>query len=304
MHIVSWKPWSRIPLSHQTWRQKAHTMVLYIATIRCILYIWAIWLYSYFTASITIPTQKSAVAILIDTSISMSANDVLPNRYRHAISIATWLMQKYDAWYLTMPFWWIPMVRTPWSQDTAWIEKVFSQFNLWGHHVNQAYMGSAPWNAIWLARDYLKRNTAAQKTIVLLGDWNTNTWYAIDAFLPYLVQDKIQLLICAMWDESNVLGNNHADSPIVNAIDIERLTFITQQTNWKWRVCNDKDEAVERITSTLQAWTVIHSDFIFGDFIRNIWSKSVLHFISLISILYLLGTSLRGFIWYIFYTEN
>jgi uncharacterized protein with von Willebrand factor type A (vWA) domain len=50
------------------------------------------------------PQQQNAVAILLDTSISMSANDVLPNRYRHAISIATGLMESYQADYITIPF--------------------------------------------------------------------------------------------------------------------------------------------------------------------------------------------------------
>lgn len=304
MRLVSWRPWSNIPLSHQTTRQKIHTIAVLSASVWCLFYIWCIWLYSYFTANITIPSEQSAVAILIDTSISMSANDVLPNRYRHAISIATWLIKAYDASYITIPFWWLPIVRTPWSQDIQWIEKVLSQFNLGWHHVNQQYMWSAPWNAIWLARDYLKKYPTQQKTIILLWDGNTNTWYKIDAFLPYLVQDKIQLLICAMWDTENVLGKNHADSPIVNAIDLNRLTSITQQTNGKRWICNDKEEAVENIIIQLRAWTIIQNDIAIGDSIRKIWSKPVLHFISIIAILYLLITSLRGFIRYIFYTDS
>lgn len=304
MRLVSWRPWSNIPLSFQTRKQKLHTIVVYIATARCIFYIWCIWLYAYFTANTTIPIKEWAVAVLIDTSISMSATDVLPNRYRHAISIATGLMQAYDANYITIPFGWLPLVRTPWSQDTQGIEKVLSQFNLWWHHVNQVYMWSAPWNAIWLAWDYLKKYPTEQKTIVLLWDGNTNTWYTIDAFLPYLVQDKIQLIICAMWDTENVLGLNHADSPIINAIDLDRMTYITQQTNGKRWICNDQKEAVENITTQLRAWTVVKTDIIISDSIRTIWTKPLLHFLSIISILYLLITSLRGFIWYIFYSET
>lgn len=303
MRLVSWKPWSSIPLSYQTVRQKIHTIAIFFATWWCLLYVWIAWLYSYFTSTV-IPVKQSAVAILIDTSISMSATDVLPNRYRHAISIATWLMQSYDASYITIPFWWLPLVRTPWSEDTKWIEKVVSQFNLWWYHVNQAYMGSAPGNAIGLAWDYLKKNPASQKTIVLLGDGNTNTWYAIEAFLPYLVQDKIQLLICAMWDTENVIGMNHADSPIVNAIDIDRMTFITQQTNWKRWICNDKDESVDHLTQKLREWSIVQTEFNGWELLRNIWWYTLLHFITLISILYLLITSTRGFIWYIFYTEE
>lgn len=301
MHIVSRRPWSRIPRRFQTTKEKIHSILLFVGSAWILLYVWGMWLYTYLVTYNPIPTN--AVAILLDTSISMSANDVIPNRYRHAISIATWLMHNYPAAYITIPFGWIPTVRTPWSEDSNGIETVMSQYNLWSYHVNQAYMWSAPGNAIWLARDYLKKYPWSKKTIVILWDGNTNTWYSIDAFLPYLVQDKIELLICAMWDTENVLWRNYADSDIVNAIDLDRMTYITQQTNGKRWICNNTEEAVERLMLKIREWTTLNTTLHLWDNIRTMRQNPVLHWITIGLVLYILITTTRGFIRYIFYTE-
>lgn len=302
MHIVSRKPWSKIPWKFLSYKQLLNRALLIVWSARSLFYVWIIGLFMEFVY--TPPAQQNAVAIVLDTSISMSANDVLPNRYRHAISIATWLIESYQADYITIPFGWIPTVRTPWSHDTAWINQVLSQFNLWSHHVNQAYMWSAPWNAIGLAWDYLKKHPATKKTIVLLWDGNTNTWYTIDAFLPYLVQDKIALLICAMGDTENVLGINYADSNIVNAIDLDRLNYITSQTNWKRWICNDKNESVERLKTTIRQWSITSLQYGIGASIASMRHNVWLHWVTIIAILYILYRTTRGFIRYIFYSEE
>lgn len=78
----------------------------------------------------------------------MSAADIKPNRYAQALSIATGLIESYNAQYITIPYGAIPFIRTPFSVDTFGVEKVLSQYSLGSHHVNDAYMGSAPGNAI------------------------------------------------------------------------------------------------------------------------------------------------------------
>jgi hypothetical protein len=50
-----------------------------------------------------------------------------------------------------------------------------------------------------------------------------------------------------MGDTENILGRNYADSNIVNAVDLDRLTYITQNTNGKWWICNNNEESVERL---------------------------------------------------------
>ena len=44
----------------------------------------------------------------------------------------------------------------------------------------------------------LRTQPTKNKTILLLGDGNTNTGLTIDTFIPHLQQDNIQLLICAI----------------------------------------------------------------------------------------------------------
>lgn len=246
------------------------------------------------------PIVQDSIALLIDTSLSMTAADVKPNRYNHALAIASWLILQHRAQYITIPFGAVPVVRTPVSYDQYGITQVVSQYTLWSYHVNDTYMWSAPWNAIGLAWSFLHGQTTPNKAIVLLGDGNTNTGYTIDTFIPYLRQDNIQLIICAIGQSWYVLWTNYADTPVISSLDVTRLDFITQQTNWKRRVCNNINESVERISMRLKENTVITTESI-PHTISELRHNSTAQWAMILGILYLLITSLGT---YIIYEKN
>ncbi len=246
------------------------------------------------------PIVQDSIALLIDTSLSMTAADVKPNRYNHALAIASWLISQHRAQYITIPFGAVPIVRTPVSYDQYGITQVVSQYTLWSYHVNDTYMWSAPWNAIWLAWSFLHGQSTPNKTIVLLGDGNTNTGYTIDTYIPYLRQDNIQLIICAIGQSWYVLWTNYADTPVISSLDVTRLDFITQQTNWKRRICNNINESVERISMRLKENTVITTESI-PHTISELRHNSTAQWAMILGILYLLITSLGT---YIIYEKN
>lgn len=258
------------------------------------------WLYfSFSNQKNTIPSSENSVAILIDTSLSMTAADVSPNRYTHAVGIASGIVAGFPANYITIPFGAIPIVRTPFSQDRLGIQQVLSQYSLWSHHVNDAYMWSAPWNAIGLAWSHLTTQTSKHKTIVLLWDGNTNTWYTIDTFLPLLQKDNIQLIICAIGQSWYVLWTNYADTAVVSSLDVARLDFLTQKTWGKRRICNNIPEAVDRVTMRLKEQTVI-------DTWRNLRIYDLLknkdrHYIIIAGLIYSIISLVMTYIYYEIY---
>lgn len=301
MKVFSIKPWASIPWAYRTGRQKIHYSISLLSGIYLFFYLGIIWLGSHL-----LPQSRSntnAMAILIDTSLSMSATDVKPTRYSHALEIASWVINRYDAAYITIPFGGVPIVRTPASSDKQWIIHTLQQYSLWSYHVNSASMGSAPGNAIWLAWWYLRNSSASQKSILLLGDWNTNTGYSIDAFLPYLVQDNIKILICAIWDDNYILGRNHADSDVINTIDVDRITSIIEKSNGKRWTCNDSKQAIDNILQPLQQIQE-NPKILVWDMIQTIWQNQVARYIALACILYTIVTSLWWYIRYIFYKEQ
>ncbi len=252
MFYPRWKPWANIPRKYTSFVMRSHTIISTCLILFCVVFIISGLSASVHDSGRKQYTVQDSIAILVDTSLSMSAADVKPNRYSHALAIASGLLQQYNAQYVTIPFGAIPMVRTPLSYDRTGIQQVLWEYTLGSYHVNDVYMGSAPWNAIGLARSFLHKQSTPNKTIVLLGDGNTNTWYTIDTFIPYLQQDNIQVIICAIGQSWYVLGTNYADTPVISSLDVNRLDSITQQTNWKRRVCNDIPQAVDRITMRLK----------------------------------------------------
>jgi hypothetical protein len=245
--LGSLTPWARIPWKYKSVRQKIYSTLFSCSIAYFVFYISVYGLSLYEKNKVEERSASHAIAILLDTSLSMSAADVKPNRYAQALSIAQGLISSFPASYITIPFGAIPLVRTPWSTDTKWVQQVLGQYSLWSYHVNDAYMGSAPGNAIWFAWNALRSYKTQKKTILLIGDGNTNTWYAIESFIPYLQRDGIQLYVCVIGESWYALGQNHGDVPVYTFLDTWSLDTITKATHGGWRMCNARQSSINRI---------------------------------------------------------
>jgi hypothetical protein len=111
-------PWAKIPWKYKNIWQKIYYSLFFCSIAYFVFYIGVYWLSLYQNNNIEKDSSSHAIAILLDTSLSMSAADVKPNRYAQALSIAQGLISSFPASYITIPFGAIPLVRTPWSTDT------------------------------------------------------------------------------------------------------------------------------------------------------------------------------------------
>ena len=86
--IISMKPWASIPRKYMSLLQKIYSSLTIISIAYFVFYtsIYAISLFQNYQEQKD--SEHHAIALLIDTSLSMSAADVTPNRYQHAIRIA------------------------------------------------------------------------------------------------------------------------------------------------------------------------------------------------------------------------
>ena len=71
-----------------------------------------------------------AIAVLIDSSLSMSSADIPPNRYNHALSLMTGLLDAYPAQYTLLPFGAYPMIRIPLSHDLDGVKHIVTATTL------------------------------------------------------------------------------------------------------------------------------------------------------------------------------
>lgn len=203
-------------------------------------------------------TRDNAVAILMDTSLSMSATDITPNRFTHMQAIVSWLVMTYPAEYIGIPFGAIPLLRTPQSRDGLWIRTVLGDDTLWSYHLALEYMGSAPGNAVWFAIGELEKSNATKRTIVLLGDWNINTGYNRETFLPLLRTQDITLLVCSIGKPWYIIGTRFDDAPVMSEVDTTPLTPFLAGAVGKQQLCNTIPEALQFLWSYLddrqQTW--------------------------------------------------
>jgi hypothetical protein len=133
-------PWARTPRKYKSIRQKIYSTLFFCSIAYFAFYISVYGLSLYQNNKVEKDSSSHAIAILLDTSLSMSAADVKPNRYAQALSIAQGLISSFPASYITIPFGAIPLVRTPWSTDTEGAQHVLGQYSLGSYHVNDAYM--------------------------------------------------------------------------------------------------------------------------------------------------------------------
>lgn len=303
MSKLFWRPRASIPRKYKTLWSKINSVISTILFLFCLTYV--IWwgILSVKEKQELDKTPQNAIAILMDTSLSMSSNDVKPNRYEHALGIVWWLLNKFDATYFTIPFGWSPILRTPISTDTFGIKQVLNNYTLWSYHVSESYLGSAPWNAIGFARDLLSKIPAERKTILLIGDGDTNTWFTIDTFIPYLQKDNIDLLVCAIGEIWYPIGVDYVGATIMSERNVSRLDYITSQTKGKWRVCNDREEALKRIIMQLKDTTIFKTNQKFY-LATKLWENPILHAIAISSLGYFVLMAVLSYLKYFTSRKN
>ena len=297
MSKLFWRPRADIPWKYKNTWDKINSIISSILFMFCLFYI--IWwgILSIKERQETDKTPKNAIAILLDTSLSMSSNDIKPNRYEHALRIVWWLLNSFEATYFTIPYGGVPILRTPISTDTFGIKQVLNNYSLWSYHVSESYLWSAPWNAIGFARDLLSKIPAERKTILLIGDGDTNTWFSIDTFIPYLQKDSIDLLICTIGEIWYSIWVDYVDATILSERNVKRLDYITSETKGKRRICNDRDESVKRIVMQLKDTSIFKTEQKFY-LATKLWENPVLHIIGISSLGYFVLMAMLSFLKY------
>ncbi len=279
--------WSSIPRKHKTVWWKIHTILSSIFTAALFLWVLSLW-FSY-VYNIAQEKNKPNIAILLDTSFSMSAKDVWISRYEHALNIISGVVTSIPASYSLITFWAIPMTMIPWTSDIEGFKHKLTQFNLWAYQINKQHMGSAPGSAIWLALYEFRKRENKQNTIIIFWDWNTNTWFDINGFLPHLEKDSIQVLFCVIWKQGNVLWLNHARSPVINEINSELEI---------WKSCNEIQDSIAYIKNRFQQNDTLTYESIHKKWLRN------MQYVSSIALLYLITSHLYTLFYYIINTKK
>lgn len=130
---------SVIPWKHQTNIQKTHAVLSFLTGSCIIIYVVLGIRIGSLSPSNT-DAHEHAIALLMDTSLSMSSTDIAPNRYEHMIGIISGLVQSYPAEYVAIPFGAMPLLRIPSTRDELGIRTVLGDDSLGSYHLSLDYM--------------------------------------------------------------------------------------------------------------------------------------------------------------------
>ncbi len=202
------------------------------------------------TTNVSQKIQKNGIDIVIalDISGSMEAEDLKPNRIEAAKNVINqfiWKLKTDRLWLIV--FAWKPFTSIPLTFDYNILKETISRLSI--NNINQqkrSLNGTAIWDAILMSKtlfkapkeENLEQYKKREKVIILLTDWDANTW--VDPVLAWLAakNEWIKIYTIGIWSEKwwtityNVWPfKKQAQIPPLND---KVLKQIAKDTNWKY----------------------------------------------------------------------
>ena len=213
------------------------------------------------------------IVLAFDTSLSMLAEDMKPNRITVAKNTVEGFISKLRPWdrFSLVVFSWRAFTYVPLSLDMNIIKTFVSYIST--NLINQNIIGlnwTWIWNAILSSIAKFDDTPWRQKIIILMTDWESNRWispissaklaeemwikiYSIWiwekdwSIVPYLTQD---------WEKEHI--KNPDWSLYLTFLDEDPLRMISMQTNWKYFWANSKnllEDVFDKIYE-LEVWEI------------------------------------------------
>lgn len=198
------------------------------------------------------------IAIVMDISKSMLAEDILPNRLEASKKVIENFIKKLkdDRISFTI-FAWKPFMSIPLTFDYNWVVKYIQSVTT--ESITQDIPGLS-WTAIWdwliVATDWLNWNKSEEKRekiIVLITDWDANVWINPKTALKYVGENKIKVYSIWIWNPewtelfmTDIFGNKQYFidanwTPIKAKLNEEMLKYLSSNSGWKYYNAQSKD---------------------------------------------------------------
>lgn len=196
-----------------------------------------------------VQTPQQSVMFLLDGSLSMSANDTLPNRFSHATSLISSLVE-WVSWSDSslIVFSWLPVIRVPWTHDASWFVQVLSGLRLGEFPATEWFLWTALGDALLLSLQQFQTIPAdSSRAIVIISDGDSNKWYDPEKVLWLLQQRHIPIYFVAIGTEGYRVGTDRTGLPVVTSFDTELMQHFTEQTDGKLYMNPDETQLNELI---------------------------------------------------------
>lgn len=176
------------------------------------------------------------IQIILDVSLSMSANDLSPSRFVAAKTSLISLIQQLDGYYISLiTFSWKPFVYIPFSSSSSAIISKLETMNLGDFPPVPDFLWTAIGDALLLGTENLQQ-FAHQETykpwiVVLITDGDSNVGFDPMQVISYYQKTQVPLFVLGVGQENYLIGRDTRNSDVTTDIN---LTLLQELADTSW----------------------------------------------------------------------
>lgn len=222
---------SRVKIGYKIWKR----VVIFILCL--------VPLNIFFTSHSLEEKVPLSVQILIDVSLSMSADDVKPQRFEALIrSLQNLITQLTGVQIHVILFSWIPFEYISWSSDIRLINQKLKDTLLSDIPPTNDFVWTAIGDAMLLGIRSLEYMPQFSGILLLLTDGDSNKGYNPKQVLGLLQKKKIPVYSFGIGNSDYQIGKGHDGAVISTTINLELIEQLATATQWRfYRIQNAPD---------------------------------------------------------------
>ena len=198
---------------------------------------------------------KLNIEILFDVSLSMTANDIKPDRFSAAkqslIYFINTLNLNYNIWLIT--FSWVPVVYIPMSSNKKAIIWKIKQMKMSDFPPSLDFVWTAIWDAIllWVKKlNSYSKNKSKPWVIMLFTDGDSNKWIKPLQAVEYANKYDIPIFVWAIWKRKNiVIWQDKFWTDVPTNIDLNILKKIAEKSGWEFLKIESKEDFLKILSN-------------------------------------------------------
>lgn len=186
------------------------------------------------------------IQIILDVSLSMSANDLQPSRFVAAKQSLISLIKQLDWYYISLiTFSWKPFIYIPFSSSSSAIISKLDVMNLGDFPPVKDFLWTAIGDALLLGTYNLQQFSHQEIykpwIVVLITDGDSNIGFDPIQIMSYYQKTGVPLFVLGVGQENYLIGRDSWNESITTSINLPLLQQLANKTSGKfYRILDDK----------------------------------------------------------------
>ena len=225
------------------------------------------------TGKTTIDRSEQRLIILLDVSLSMTADDVVPSRFIVAKDLITTLIASIDHTEIALiVFSWLPVIDVPFTDDVAAFLSHVDDMTLADFPPTSLFVGTALGDALLVASDMVDDEQAT--SLLLITDGDNSQWLHPLRVIDDFIERDISVHTFAIGSETYQVGVDSTGNDVFAYIDLVLLEKIADATAWVFlhitpdAIGDTVAAAVEKMFATTKDIVLVEQHQAFNEWLK------------------------------------